>query len=232
MATIKRFLTAVVFIMALNFVAAVGAAAYFWTSADMDGDKFTAIQEIMYPAEEPTTGELETVEDDLPPTSLEQLESLLAVDTTLSAVDRVDAIEEAFTARVEALDRRRRELRDLKAQLRIAQENLLIDRTKVEEMAALLETQTTEAQRLAEDAGFRDTLKLYEGMKAKQVKNVFLDLDDETVVQYLTAMNPRAANKILGEFKTPGEVVRVRQLMELMRQRELALNEPTQESGS
>ncbi|MEM8874945.1 MAG: hypothetical protein AAGD32_11905 [Planctomycetota bacterium] len=232
MGTIKRFLTATVFILALNFLVALGAAAYFWTSAGMDSEKMSAITDIMYPPDEAPTGELETVEDDVAPTSLEQLEELLAVDPLASASERVDAIEEAFTARLEQLDRRRRELRDLRAQLRLAQQNLLVDRESVAVREAELAAFAAEAEKLANDRGFQDTLKLYQGMKPKQVKNVFLDLDDETVVQYLTAMNPRTANKILAEFKTPGEVVRVRQLLELMRQNEVALNETTEGTGS
>jgi hypothetical protein len=54
-------------------------------------------------------------------------------------------------------------------------------------------------------------------MPAKQVKTVFMTLDDETVRNYLRAMQPRQASKIIKEFKTPEETARVQRVMEQMR---------------
>jgi len=55
-------------------------------------------------------------------------------------------------------------------------------------------------------------------MPAKQVKSIFMGIDDETMIQYLRAMEPRTATKITKEFKTPEEVARIGLVMEKMRQ--------------
>ena len=63
-----------------------------------------------------------------------------------------------------------------------------------------------------------DTLTLYNSMQAKQVKTIFATLDDDTVVRFLSAMQPRTAAKIVKEFKSPEETARIQRVMERMRQ--------------
>ena len=71
---------------------------------------------------------------------------------------------------------------------------------------------------LASDKGFQDSLLLYNTMAAKQVKNIFMGLDDPTVMNYLRAMQPRTAAKIIKEFKTQEETDRIQRIIERMRQ--------------
>ena len=54
-------------------------------------------------------------------------------------------------------------------------------------------------------------------MQPKQVKNVFAGLDDATVTNYLRAMDPSKAAKIIKEFKSPEETVRIERIMERIR---------------
>ena len=63
--------------------------------------------------------------------------------------------------------------------------------------------------RLAADQGFQDALQLYGTMKPKQVKEVFATLPDDVVVRYLRAMESRDASKVIKEFKSPAELVRL-----------------------
>ena len=46
-------------------------------------------------------------------------------------------------------------------------------------------------------------------MPAKQTKAVFMTLQDETIIQYLQAMQPRTAARIMKEFKTPEFCIRM-----------------------
>jgi Mg/Co/Ni transporter MgtE len=82
-------------------------------------------------------------------------------------------------------------------------------------------------QKLAQDKGFQDSLQLYNSMPAKQVKAVFMGLDDETVVNYLQSMQPRRASMIIKEFKTPDELSRIARVLEIMRQSE-SLTRPSE----
>jgi hypothetical protein len=73
---------------------------------------------------------------------------------------------------------------------------------------------------LADDKGFQDSLALYNTMPGKQVKTIFMSLDDATVQQYLQSMTPRSAGRIVKEFKTPEETARIERVLERMRQAE------------
>jgi Mg/Co/Ni transporter MgtE len=62
-------------------------------------------------------------------------------------------------------------------------------------------------------------------MPAKKAKDVFMTLDNETVKQYLKAMQPRTAAKIVKEFKTPEEMQRIQAVMEQIRQSQVSIKE-------
>ena len=57
-------------------------------------------------------------------------------------------------------------------------------------------------------------------MPGKQVKTIFMSLDEETMRQYLQAMEPRVAAKIMKEFKSQEETARIQKVMEAMRTNE------------
>jgi hypothetical protein len=44
-----------------------------------------------------------------------------------------------------------------------------------------------------------------------------MGLDDKTIKNYLEAMQPRTAAKIIKEFKSPDETARIEKIMEQMR---------------
>jgi hypothetical protein len=54
-------------------------------------------------------------------------------------------------------------------------------------------------------------------MPGKQVKTIFMTLDDETIQQYLQTMQPRSAGRIIKEFKSPEETARIQKVLERMR---------------
>jgi hypothetical protein len=54
-------------------------------------------------------------------------------------------------------------------------------------------------------------------MPPKQVKQIFMTMDDETVQRYLQAMEPRGATKIVREFKAPDETQRIQRVLDKMR---------------
>ena len=52
---------------------------------------------------------------------------------------------------------------------------------------------------------FTQSLTLYNELKTKQVKDIFLTMPLDVVADFLTAMEPERASKIIGEFKSPDE---------------------------
>ena len=123
-----------------------------------------------------------------------------------------------FDQQMAELDRRERELGDLKRQTDMAQEKLTRDRTALDGEQKSLTAEQQQAAALASDKGFQDSLQLYTTLQPKQVKNVFAGLDDVTVTNYLRAMEPGKAAKIIKEFKSPEETARIEKIMERIRQ--------------
>jgi len=61
-------------------------------------------------------------------------------------------------------------------------------------------------------------LALYDELKPKQVKDLFVDSKSaELVASYLTAMEPSRAAKIIGEFKAPEERTFIDAVLERIR---------------
>jgi len=71
------------------------------------------------------------------------------------------------------------------------------------------------------DAQFQQTVKLYEQATPKQAKKMLEELisqkHQDQAVAYLDAMNPRAASKVLKEFKTDEEIKLATELLEKLR---------------
>jgi len=120
------------------------------------------------------------------------------------------------------LDRAHRELLGLNQQVEQARAKLNEERKALDEKEKKLADREQQAQRLASDQGFQDSLSLYQTLPAKQVKTIFMGLEDATVIQYLQAMESRAAAKITREFKTTEESERLKRLLERMRQPQAA----------
>jgi flagellar motility protein MotE (MotC chaperone) len=147
-----------------------------------------------------------------------QLDELLAKHASLTAGQQVDFVRQTFETQMAQLDRRTRELADLKAQVDLANARLASDRTALDADRKALTDEQEQARKLATDQGFQDSLKLYNSMAPRQVKAIFLTLSDDAVLQYLQAMEPRTAAKVIKEFKNPEEIDRIHRIMEQMRQ--------------
>ena len=115
------------------------------------------------------------------------------------------------------LDRRQRELIDLQRQVDMANSTLARDRVALDAEKKQLAEREQLAARLASDKGFQDSLALYKTMPSKQVKQVFMTMDDESVKRYLQAMEPRGAAKIVKEFKAPDELARIQRVLDQLR---------------
>lgn len=218
----KQILTAIVLVLALNFLAVLGGLGYLVAQHKLDREKFAAIKEMVFPkpATEPAASQPTTEEsaEDKPLGSFEQLTQLLAANSGKPAGEQVEVMQHAFDAQAAVLDRRQRELTDLKNQLDLAKLQLERDKSALDIKASGFESQQKQAAALASDKGFKESLELYKVMPPKQVKTIFMGLDDATVTTFLTAMEPKLASKILKEFKSPEESDRVQKILERIRQ--------------
>lgn len=221
----KKLLTVVAWTLALNFLVLAGAVGWAIKSGRLNDEKIARIKElVMAPATQPATQPAQDVRDPATQPSL-KLEQLLAKVSGRPAAEQVEFMQRTFDAQSAQLDRRYREVVDLQKKVDLAQAKLLEDRKALEGSKQKLDTQQQEQNRLLTDKGFQDTLNVYTTIPSKQVKTIFMTLDDATVIQYLRAMEPRIASKIVKEFKSPEETDRISKVMEKMRQAQASVKE-------
>lgn len=219
----KKLFNVIVLLLAINFLAVAGGAAWLVKTQHVDRDKIKQIKNVLFPAPatQPTT---QPVADGANPPTL-NLDQLVAKESGKSAAQQVEDIQHTFDAQMAELDRREREIKDLKQQTDIAQAQVAKDRAELQADQAVLQKQKDEANKLASDQGFQDALARYIAMDPKQVKQIFMTLDDQTVMNYLEAMEPRPAAKIIKEFKTDDEIARIQKVLERMRQPQASTKE-------
>jgi hypothetical protein len=213
----RRLFNVLVITLALNFLAVAGFVGWLHQTKRLDRARAMAIKEILFPNPVAVVPATQPAAEPATQPTL-QLDELLAKSAGRSATEQVRFIQQTFDAQMVQLERRERELGDLQRQVDLAKEQLTRDRAEIDAQRAQLAARQDEQTRLAADKGFQDSLNLYNTMPARQVKQVFTSLDDATVMNYLQAMQPRAAARIVKEFKTPEEVRRIQSIMEKMRQ--------------
>ena len=219
----KKMFSLLALVLALNFIALVGAVAWIVKTQHLDRDKILAIKQIVFPATAPSSTTQPVADATTQPTM--RLDELVARQAGRSAGEQFDIIQHTFDAQMAQLDQRKREVKDLEQQVGLAQMQLLHDRQALDAEKLALKQREDQANKLASDQGFQDALARYIAMPPKQVKQIFSTLDDQTVVNYLQAMEPKTAAKIIKEFKTDEEVARMQKVLEKMRQAQASAKE-------
>jgi hypothetical protein len=213
---LKNLYKVLILTLALNFLAVAGGIGWLWYDGRLNKEQVAKIKDLLYP--KPEEVKTESAEEESTTQPANQLEALLAKASGRTAAEQVAFIQQSFDSQLAQLDRRQREIADMQRQVELAKQQLAADRAKLEKGEQALVTEQQLQQKLASDKGFQDSLSLYQTLSGKQVKTIFMGLDDETVVRYLQAMPPRASAKIVKEFKTPEENERVQRILERMRQ--------------
>lgn len=213
----KALITALIALLAVNFLVVAAGVAWLFQSGHADRDKVNAIREILFPATTQSSATSQPTTEESGPTASQRLQALLAKHAGRSAAEQVEIMQQTFDATAVQLDRREREVSDRERQVAIANAKLAEDRKRLEGERQQLTEQEKQADKLAADKGFQDTLNLYQAMPPKQVKGAFMAMDPSQAADYLDAMQPRTATKIIKEFKLPDEIDRMKQIMDKMR---------------
>jgi flagellar motility protein MotE (MotC chaperone) len=214
---LKRIINVLVLTCAINFILLVGGSVLLLKSSHMDRDKFTAVKKLLFETSQPTTMVSASTQPVASTEPADRLQKLLAVASGRPAGEQVDFIRQTFDAEMAELDRRQRDLQDLEHQIELARAQTKLDRAKIDRAQKQLVEAQEQQKKLASDKGFQDSLDLYNVMPAKQVKTIWMTLSDDTVMQYLQAMEPRTAGKIIKEFKAQDETARIQKVLEKIR---------------
>lgn len=214
----KKLFEALAFTLALNFIVAVGLLAYLFQSHHLDRERIGKIKLILFPLPEAPPPATQPSGPPQPPPASDRLKDLLARHAVgSSAAQQVEFIQQTFDQTMLQLDRREREVADRERQVAGVNARLAADRKDLEAERQRLSEQEQQADRLAADKGFQDTLNLYNSMTSRQVKTLFMTMDESMAAQYLDSMQPRTAAKIIKEFKSPEDVDRLKRILDKMR---------------
>jgi flagellar motility protein MotE (MotC chaperone) len=213
----KKLISVLILTLAANFLAAAAAVGWLFQSGHLDRPRVQAIKAVVFPTTQPDAPATQPAAPDERPTASKRLDDLLAKTVgNRTASDQVQFIRQRYDQAMAQLDSRQRQMEDLERQVSQASRKVVDDRKALEAERLKLAEREKQADRLSSDKGFQDTLALYNSMQSKQVKTIFMTLDDQSVADYLDAMEPRAASKIIKEFKTPQETQRIQRVLEKM----------------
>ncbi|MBN1766795.1 MAG: hypothetical protein JW860_16190 [Sedimentisphaerales bacterium] len=108
------------------------------------------------------------------------------------------------------------QLRDKEFTITVARDKLQKDLLELQSRRDEFQDEVTQRNEKAREEGFQKALRNYSTMKAKYVKDDFMQMEDKDVVRYLTAMKPDVATAILERFKTPEEMAKRLRVMQLL----------------
>jgi hypothetical protein len=222
---VKKLFSLLTLVLAINFLALAGAVGWIVKTKSVDREKMLAIKEIIFPkattqpTTEPSVAEAATTQPAI------RLDELVARQAGRTAAEQVEAIQHSFDAQIAELDRRQREVQDLERQVDLAKQQMGRDRAALNAEKSALKNREDQSTKLASDQGFQDALSRYIAMPPKQVKQIFVTLDDQTVVNFFQAMEPKIAAKIIKEYKTDAEIAQVQRILEKMRQAQASVKE-------
>jgi len=115
------------------------------------------------------------------------------------------------------IEQRKEELRHEMLLLKALQRQIAVEREKLRQQREVWAKEILAHRQRTGSESFRKQLKLYEKLQSKQVKDIFMDLADELAAEYLAGMSDRAAAKVIAQFRTPEEKVRLQRLLAQMR---------------
>jgi hypothetical protein len=208
------------FLAVVNLLALLMVGTWLWRSGRLDRDRVLEIKGMLATP----IAEVAAAEDEAAKAAEAEAEAARA-RPVIPAVDSI-ARNAQFTREGEQERLLRRRLAD-EQQLLVAQ----LD-TRMQDLASLREqvgagAQTGGAAAAAErqrreGEQFSKAVKQMESIPAAQAKRILRGMIDggqmQQAVAYLNAMQPRAASKVLREFKTEEETAVARELIEQLRQ--------------
>jgi hypothetical protein len=204
----KKLFLILVFTLALNFLGVAGGVGYLFQSGQLNKAKIAQIKDIVFSKPAPPAAPPATAAPSRDAVSRISLSTLMSNQHGRSAFEQVEFLRRTFDQQMLEMDQRQRQVSDLQTQ---------VDRAALDKREKDLAAREEEAQRQQDDAGFQTSLSLYTAMPAKQVKSVFMTLGEQTVQNYLQAMDTRTAAKIIKEFKSPDETAFIQRVLERIR---------------
>jgi hypothetical protein len=226
----NKMVKVLVIVCVLNVLAGVAIAGFLFGTGRLDGSKVRVIADLarhrgtpdklrekVGEILEPTAAGAATAS--APASQKGRAPGEIADDhSPASAQARIDFARQAMEQERIRLENQAQELRHRQDLLEQLQTSVESDRKNFEAAKKAFEPKVTGADDRAKAENFQKMLALYDELKTKQVKDLFIDSNNpELIASYLAAMDPSRAAKIIGEFKTPEERKFINPVLERIR---------------
>ena len=222
----KLIWNVIVAFIILNLLLAAGYVGWLYNTGYLNGDRIDQVREIFnltIAEEEAQAEEVRLLEEqhEQDRDQIARLESTGEGPTTLrDELDKATRADQTAIERINLYNQQNTALREEMARFQ-ADHNRRVEELEAERAA--FEKWIEDQAKQTEDENFRQVVSLYETQAPKQTKQAFQTLmalgQTDQVVEYLAAMSPRKAGKVLAQFKTPEEVPQAASLLEKLRQR-------------
>jgi flagellar motility protein MotE (MotC chaperone) len=223
----KKLGTLFTLLCIMNLFALVGLLGYLFGTGRLDKQKATAIVAMIRHQGEPEKFN-EKLYDILEPTPATNPATAPASQPAVadaadnaslgtSAQDRLQIANQAMQQERIRLDTLAQELRNRQELLAKTQEEVEAKLKKIEAEKGEFEKKLTAVNTKARDENFQKSLDLYNELKPKQVKDMFLGMTPELVSSYIQAMDSSRAGDIISEFKSPPEIDFIKSVLERIR---------------
>jgi hypothetical protein len=220
---VKKFL---VTFLTLNVLVVAGLIGFLAATGRVDKDKTLTILDLLKHQGTPEKLREQTYEiltKAVPAATSTQPSTMPAVEpeSSGSASERLEAAHLSYEAQKLELENRARDLRHRQEMLDAKQVDVQAKLAEVERQRKAFEKEIQQAAGKSHDESFARSLKFYNELTPKQVKNIFLTLPNEgrvdLVAEFLLAMEVDRAGKIISEFKNPDEQKFVTDVLEKIR---------------
>ena len=207
----KKLFTFIMMICLLNLLALAGLVGYLLATGRLDKPKALVISDLLRHPGTPKDLRTQVAELFEPPpatapaTGPASRPALALSEGPATAEERIDFARQAMEQERLRLDAEKQNLRHEHELLERLQAKIDTDRKKVDDDRKAFEQSVTQTAAKGNEEAFARTLALYDELKPKQLKDLFLPMPQDLVAKYLGAMEPERAAKIISEFKTEPE---------------------------
>lgn len=227
----KKILTFGITILFLNVLVLAGLVGFVVATGRLDAAKWHTILDLLrWPGTpeglrdkvavilEPSAASAPASQ---PATMLAPVENGLPASAAASAAERIQYARQAMEQERLRLERAAQDLLQRQKLLETQRADMVAKLAKLEEERAAFQKQLQAMQDQSKNESFTRTKALYDDLKPKQVKDLFVglpvDVRVEVVANYLMAMETERATKIIGEFKSEDEKKLIGQVLEKIR---------------
>ncbi|MEX2213102.1 MAG: hypothetical protein WD768_03175 [Phycisphaeraceae bacterium] len=235
----RTFWTILTFVLLINALAVGGFIAWLNGTDRLSHDRMTQLVGLFSSTIEEEKAEKEAAEatklkEETDQREVARLQRI--AEGPAQVAQQIAEDQEKNEVALQRYERLKRDIEDLRRSNELARRLLEEGRAKLDAERLAFEQILEKERKRREDEDFKQAVKMYESLRAKQVKELFSQLMSQgrfdDVLQYLGAMQLRKAAAVISEFKEPPEAAQAADLIQRLRERGVDMLSPDKLSAA